>query len=445
MSSARYTTSAGENLRDYRGYFSGAAEGRNSPPTARILTVTLNPTVDICLEVAELRAEGKNRARVRSIRPGGGGLNVARCIRRLGGNATAVYAAGGDTGLRLDHLLAAEGLDLIRVPVEGETREALVVTETGTGHSYHIVPPGPTVSEAEAAEVLAVVLAATADSAAVVVTGSVPPGVQDGFTAAAAAQARATGVPVLVDVTRDQLLRLGGADVFLIRLDRKEAAGLIGRPVASFADARRANRSLIETMATRHAVTTVGALGAVYSEPGTDYEISAPPLPGRPRSDACAGDSLVAALTYRIARGDSCLRACEFGVAAAAATVALPGTDVFAPRHGRRTGPAGTNPECRAIHGRDGLGTADRRRRTVAPAPRLFGAGAGHHYRHPVHSSATVISIFFAVSAGSASGTPTVRISWRTSTVSSTRSRWLPDIGPRPEGVAGRSPTRRPR
>lgn len=54
-------------------------------------------------------------------------------------------------------------------------------------------------------------------------------------------------------------------------------------------------------------------------------DLSAPP----PRSDACAGDSLIGALTYRLAEEDPCLRACEYGVAAAAATVLLPGTEVF--------------------------------------------------------------------------------------------------------------------
>lgn len=299
--------------------------------TRRVLTVTLNPTVDICLEVNELIAEGKNRARIRSVRAGGGGINVARCIRRLGGTATALYVSGGDTGLRLDHLLAAEGLNRLRVPVAGATREAFVVAETATGHSYHIVAPGATIAEREAAEILAAIRAELPGSVAVVVTGSIPPGIRDDFTATVVRQARPARIPVLIDVPGTQLRRLPGEDVSLIRLDRKEAAGLIGSPITSFADARQANHRLLESGATRHAVTTVGALGAVYSEPGGDHEISAPPLPGRVRSDACAGDSLVAALTYRLTCGESYLRACEFGVAAAAATVSLPGTDVFEP------------------------------------------------------------------------------------------------------------------
>ncbi|WP_245547245.1 1-phosphofructokinase family hexose kinase [Nocardia brevicatena] len=289
--------------------------------------MTLNPAVDICLEVDRLAGEGKNRARVRSVRAGGGGINVARCIRRLGGAVMAMYVSGG----RLDHLLETEALDRLRIPVEGETREALVVAETRTERSYHIVPPGARMTDPEVARCLATIRAEASTYRAIVVTGSFPPGVRDDFAATVVREAQAAATPVLVDITGRHLRRLRGEDAFLIRLDRIEAAGLIGHTIASFTDARQANRHLLETGATRHAVTTVGGLGAVFSDAEADHEISAPPLPRPPRSDACAGDSLVAALTYRITRGDSCLAACEFGVAVAAATVLLPGTDVFEP------------------------------------------------------------------------------------------------------------------
>lgn len=318
----------GSDTRGHRVSAAGASE-RRTPP--RILTVTLNPAVDVCLEVERLAGEGKNRARVRSVQAGGGGINVARCIRRLGGAVTAMYVSGGDTGRRLDHLLETEALDRLRVPVEGETREALVVAETRTERSYHIVPPGARMTDHEVARCLAMIRAEASAYRAIVVTGSFPPGVRDDFAATVVCEARATATPVLVDITGRHLRHLRGEDAFLIRLDRIEAAGLIGHTIASFEDARQANRHLLETGATRHAVTTVGGLGAVFSDADADHEISAPPLPTPPRSDACAGDSLVAALTYRIARGDSCLAACEFGVAAAAATVLLPGTDVFDP------------------------------------------------------------------------------------------------------------------
>ncbi|MFC4128432.1 hypothetical protein ACFOW8_26240 [Nocardia rhizosphaerae] len=54
----------------------------SAPAPYPIVTVTRNPTVDLALEVDRLRPEGKSRARVSSVR--GGGVDVARCVHRLG-------------------------------------------------------------------------------------------------------------------------------------------------------------------------------------------------------------------------------------------------------------------------------------------------------------------------------------------------------------------------
>ncbi|MBF6445313.1 PfkB family carbohydrate kinase [Nocardia farcinica] len=150
-----------------------ASHSRSAGP---VLTVTANPTVDVCLDVDRLCTEGKNRALVHSVQAGGGGINVARCLRRLAIPARAVYVSGGDTGRRLDRLLAEENITARRVRVAGETRKALVVTETATGHSYHIVPPGPVLSTAEVDLLREAVLRSARECTHVVVTGSAPPG-----------------------------------------------------------------------------------------------------------------------------------------------------------------------------------------------------------------------------------------------------------------------------
>ncbi|WP_228000261.1 1-phosphofructokinase family hexose kinase [Nocardia australiensis] len=294
-----------------------------------ILTVTLNPTVDIYLEAPRLISGGKNRAKLSSVQGGGGGINVARCIGRLGGSATALHTSGREVGRRLDRLLDEEGMDHRRIEIGSDTREAIVVAEEWTGHSYHIVPPGPELAEVEEIRCLEEIVVAAQHCSYVVITGSATPGLRDDFCAEVAHRIRPYSTPIVLDITGMQLRKLLQEPVFLIRLDRREAADLIGRPIANFNDARAANNYLLDLGTTEHAVTTVGALGAVCSDRDMHYEISAPPLAGPPRSDACAGDSLVAAVTYQLVQGNPCVRACEYGVAAAAATVMLPGTEVF--------------------------------------------------------------------------------------------------------------------
>lgn len=301
----------------------------SSTQALSITTFTVNPTVDLSFEVACLVPEGKSRARLRSIRGGGGGINVARCVRRLGGTAVAVHTAGREVGARLNRLLDEEGLTHHCVEIVADTREALVIADSSDSRSYHIVPPGPTLSAAEEQHCLDEIADAARHCGYFVLSGSATPHLRPDFSAAVAATVRAGGARAVTDIAGAQLATMLGERVFLLRLDRTEAAALLGCPVTTFADARAVNTLLLERGACEHSVTTVGALGAVYSDGRAHYAIAAPALPTPARSDACAGDSLVAAITHRLACGESVLRACEIGVAAAAATVLLPGTDIF--------------------------------------------------------------------------------------------------------------------
>ncbi|MEV6562106.1 PfkB family carbohydrate kinase [Nocardia sp. NPDC051756] len=296
-----------------------------------ILTVTLNPTVDISLEVDRLKDEGKNRARVRSVQGGGGGINVARCVGRLGGSALALHTYGREVGQRLNRLLDEEGLTHQGIEIGSDTREAVVVAETYIWHSYHLVPPGPELSVFEQDRCADAIVSAAQRFPYLVLTGSVPPGLPDDFCARIVRRLDPSRTRVVLDIAGAQLREVLNVNVFAIRLDRREAAGLIGRPIECFADAQAANDLLLDAGSTGHAITTVAALGAVYSNTFFHHRISGPIPPSPARSDACAGDSLVGAFTYRLVTDADCLRACEYGVAAAAATVLRPGTEIFEP------------------------------------------------------------------------------------------------------------------
>ncbi|MBF6353728.1 hexose kinase [Nocardia higoensis] len=295
----------------------------------RVITVTLNPAVDVSLEVHQLAAGGKNRALVRTVQGGGGGINVTRCLARLGVPSVALHTAGRETGARLNRLLSEEGIAHVAVDIANETREAIVLDDTWSGRSYHVVPPGPRLSEAEEAAFVEALTTAAAGYSYLILTGSGTPGLREDFSAVLLRAAQAAGIRTVLDIADAQLRGALREKSFLIRLDRTEAGGLIGRPIETFDDARTANDVVLDTGATDHVITTAGELGAVYSDREHHYEISAPPLTTPARSDACAGDSLVAAVTARLVQGESCAQACAYGVAAAAATVMLPGTDVF--------------------------------------------------------------------------------------------------------------------
>ena len=94
-----------------------------------IVTFTLNPTIDKNSSVDHVKAEDKLYCDKPVFEPGGGGINVSRAIKKLGGNSLLLYTSGGFTGKKLDKLLAAENLNKQTVKIEAETRENLIISE----------------------------------------------------------------------------------------------------------------------------------------------------------------------------------------------------------------------------------------------------------------------------------------------------------------------------
>ena len=87
--------------------------------TDRIITLTMNPTVDIASDADAIRPVHKVRTRNESFDPGGGGVNVSRVLRELGADTLAVVAAGGVSGRLLEELLDQGGVPRATVPTAG--------------------------------------------------------------------------------------------------------------------------------------------------------------------------------------------------------------------------------------------------------------------------------------------------------------------------------------
>jgi 6-phosphofructokinase 2 len=305
-----------------------------------VLALTLNPTVDVTWEVDHLRSSGKNRARVRNVVAGGGGINVVRGVRRLGGDATALHTVGPDLGRRLTRLLDDEGLDHAAIEVEGDTREAFILYEAEPARTYHVVPPGPRLTDEEARRCLEVLAESAARHPYVVLSGSLPDGVDDDFYARAARQVEEAGARVVLDTSGPALAPAAKQGVFLLKSNKREARTLVGQNIDSFDDAREASAALLADGAAEIVVMTLGEYGALCATAEAHHEVRTPPLPGEAVSDAGAGDSLVAAMTLRLAEGHDPVDACAWGIAAASASVLTPGTELF-----RRSDAASLRPQ----------------------------------------------------------------------------------------------------
>lgn len=293
----------------------------------RIATLTLNPAMDLAVCTPRVVATEKLRCSAPRHDPGGGGINVARVVSTLGGDALAVYPAGGPFGEMLRRALDAIGLAHLPVAISGDTRESFTVDEQASGLQYRFVLPGPRLSEQERLGCLAALRGLHPAPAYLVVSGSFTPGIEPSFFDELLALAGQVGARLVVDLSGEPLAyaaRRGGA--YLIKPSLNELASLIGRMPESEREQEGALRELIGAGAAEVIVLSLGAAGALYASGDRLERIAAPSVPMV--SAVGAGDSMLGAVVLALAQGRELGDAVRYGVAAGAATVMRPGTQL---------------------------------------------------------------------------------------------------------------------
>src|SRR6516162_6264399 len=187
-----------------------------------IVTITPNPAVDLSTSVERIIPVHKLRGTSQRRDPGGGGINVARVVKRLGGDVSAIYPVGGTTGGLLRKLLDQEGVASRTYAITEETRVDFFVTETDTGQPYRFILPGPNLNEGEWQECLKLLSGMKPFPRFVVASGSLPGGVPDDFYARVARIAKEHGARVCLDTSGQPLAAAVAEGVDLIKPNLRE-------------------------------------------------------------------------------------------------------------------------------------------------------------------------------------------------------------------------------
>lgn len=294
--------------------------------TSTIVTFTPNPALDITTGVPALVDGEKMRCEHPLRDPGGGGINAAKVIRELGGDALAVHTAGGPVGELLELALGEAGLRTVAVPIAAVTRESFSVHERDTDRIYRFVLPGPELSAPEWDACVAAVVEPLRPGALVLLSGSLPPGVDPGRVGELADAVRDTGARLLVDMAGEAMRAALRAGVYLARFNRPEFEELVGLPMADHGERMGQAARLVEEGAAEVVVATVGAEGALVVTAGDRVHLPGPAQPYK-GSPVGAGDSMMGALTLGLAWGWPLVEACRLGVVAAVAARLTEGTD----------------------------------------------------------------------------------------------------------------------
>jgi 6-phosphofructokinase 2 len=293
---------------------------------APIVTLTLNPTVDTSTAVGQVIPDRKLRCSPPRYDPGGGGINVARAISKLGGKARAVFPAGGLYGDLLRQLLEAEQIDHHAVEIAGSTRDNLIVLEESTNRQYRFGMPGARLSAEEVRQCLEACFDEEEKPGYIVASGSLPPGTPVEVFAQLADLASGEGSRLVVDTSGEALRHAAERGAFLLKPNYRELSELTGEEIQTEAQPEALARSIIERGKVEVLVASLGSTGALLvTREGVEHLIS-PTVPIRSRVGA--GDSMVAGIVLSLARGQSLKEAVRFGVAAGAAAVMTPGTEL---------------------------------------------------------------------------------------------------------------------
>jgi 6-phosphofructokinase 2 len=293
-------------------------------PPDRIVTLTLNPAID--LSATTSRLEPLQKLRCTDVRrdPGGGGINVARVIARLDGKVTAIFPSGGISGKLLEQLLRAEGLNQIAIATALETREDVTIFEEQSGQQYRFVMPGAALSSAEQGAILDAL--AQREAELVVLSGSLPQGTPPALYGQIARAVRARGQRLIVDSSDGALKAALAEGVFLIKPNARELSALSAQALTSDAAFTAAARAIVEGGGAEFVALSLGDRGAWLIGRNQILRASAPRV--RVRSTVGAGDSFTGGFAWALAQQQDLAQCLRYGVAAGTAAILGHGTQL---------------------------------------------------------------------------------------------------------------------
>lgn len=293
-----------------------------------ILTITLNPALDIATDTAEVIAGPKLRCSSPQEDAGGGGVNVSRAINFLGGVSQAFVALGGFTGQRLQAKLLAENVNTVAFDCSGETRQSFAVTDTKTQQQYRFVLPGAQWDSSITDQALAAIDQAMPEKGLVILSGSFPMGVAKDFVARLHQITKNKHAELMVDTSGDVLMSLVNAPVNLdiLRMDRVESEMLAGRALNTHVEAAHFAQSLVQSGVAKMVILARGKEGSCLINDKKMLHCTC--TANKVVSAIGAGDSFVGGFSLGLSKGLCEEDALRLGTASASAAVMTKATEL---------------------------------------------------------------------------------------------------------------------
>jgi len=290
-----------------------------------IITITFSPCIDKSASVNKLIPEKKLRCSSNKFEPGGGGINVARAIKKLGEEAIAIYPSGGYTGKYFDKLISDESISSIIIETGSETRENIIIFEESTNQQYRFGMPASALKENEWQQILTTIEDSN-DISFIVASGSLPPGVPKDIFARIARIAKKKNAKFIVDTSGEALKYAADEGVYLLKPNLGELSSLVNKDYLNNTEMIEAARQIINRGSCEVVVVSIGAGGAILVTKNIEKKFVPPPV--ERKSTVGAGDSMVAGIVLQLSKGKSLEESVQYGVACGTAATLNAGTEL---------------------------------------------------------------------------------------------------------------------
>jgi 6-phosphofructokinase 2 len=287
-----------------------------------VYTITLNPALDRTLYVDTIRHHESNRIEKEERYAGGKGIDVSRVLTNLGVTNKAIGFIGGFDGEEFKGRLLNEGIVNDFIHISEEIRTNIIINERSTGSQFLFNARGPHIKPHELSKFIHS-LENLHNPQIVIMSGSLPPGVNPEIYRRVTGIMREKGARVCLDADGDALsvgIR-GRPDI--IKPNINELSRLVGSPLRTdeeiLAAARNVHGQGIHTV-----LVSQGAQGILLVSETEEYWAVPPEV--HVENTIGAGDSAVAGFVYGLISGKDLRESLIYSVAAGTATTLKPGT-----------------------------------------------------------------------------------------------------------------------
>lgn len=292
---------------------------------AMIVTITFSPCIDKSTSIKKLVPDKKLQCMAPKLEPGGGGINVARAIKKLGGEATAIFPSGGYTGKYFNHLLEQENIHSVIIETQNETRENIIIMDEAENCQYRFGMPGTPLTADEWKDCLHAVMEID-DISFIIASGSLPPGVPNNIYALLAKISKTKKAKFIVDTSGEALTEAVEEGVYLLKPNLGELCMLSGKAELLQHEIIATAKEIIARGKCEVMIVSMGKAGAMLVTKDVAELITPPPVIRK--STVGAGDSMVAGIVYFLSQGKNILEAAKYGVACGTAATMNTGTEL---------------------------------------------------------------------------------------------------------------------